>query len=301
MDVIAWAFKLVGKVESLAERAKKLYHAVMLMGHCCPACGGKVAMVEDGRCECQSCGQLLDPTIAFQRCGTCGGKLELLVRKYRCKKCGACVTSRFLLDGSVLNAEYFRQKMAESRQRKKEQRERVRQMLAESRSPALAVPGAELSSVPGLVDALNCLVGGKSAPLPWQPAEGFDLNRYQSHIEAHIQDFPLSLEELPALTEDARKDLIWRFIAVIFMAHTGLLDVWQEGTTIWVMKHETHGEGQDILGDAEAADGIEGTLGRAETRPAEQDGASRHLWREDPPSVPNDAAGSSLALLAAVQ
>jgi hypothetical protein len=264
MDIIAWAFRLVGKVERLAERARKLYHAVMLMGHACPACGGKVAMAREGECECGSCHQVFDPTIAFQRCGTCGGRLELHIRRYRCSECGTRAESRFVFDGTVFNAEYFCVKMAESRQRKKAQRERVRQMLAECRSPDLSVTGAELSSVPGLVDALNCLVGGKSDTLLWQPAEGFDLRRYQSHIEAQLQDFPLSLGELPALAEDARKDRIWCFIAVIFMSHAGLLDVWQEGSTIWVMKHETHGEGQDILGDTEAVDGVEGTLGRVE-------------------------------------
>jgi len=169
-----------------------------------------------------------------------------------------------VFEGTVFNTEYFRVKMAESRARKKAQRERVRQMLAECRSPDLSVPSAELSSVPGLVDALNCLVGGRSDTLLWQPDAGFDLRRYQSHIEAQVQDFPLSLGELPALLEDARKDRIWSFIAVIFMAHAGLLDVWQEGSTIWVMKHETDGEGQDISGDTEAVDGFEGTLGRVE-------------------------------------
>ena len=84
---------------------------------------------------------------------------------------------------------------------------------------------------------LDGLVGGATPAEQWQPEQGFELKRYQSHIEAHIQAFPLRLGELPALAEDARKDLTRRFIAVIFMAHAGLLDVWQEGSTIWVMEH----------------------------------------------------------------
>jgi hypothetical protein len=138
-------------------------------------------------------------------------------------------------------------------------------MLAESRSRAADVPCADLAAVPSLAEALNSLIGGTTEALRWQPSGGFDLKRYESHIQAHIQDFPLSLGEVPALAGDARKDLIWRFIAAIFMAHAGLLDTWQEGSTVWVMKHEAHGEGQDILGDTEAVDGIEGSLGRAET------------------------------------
>ena len=264
MDIVGLAFRLVGRVKAFTERARRFYYAVMLAGHECLRCGGKLEMTAEGQCRCTGCGHELDPTVAFQRCSECGGRLEPRVRRYRCSRCGKDAASRFLFDGLGFDAEYFREKMVESRQRKREQRERVRQMLAESRSRDLAVPAADLTGIPGLVEALNGLVANTIPAEQWQPAQGFDLRRYQSHIEAHIQDFPMSLGKLPALAEDPRKDLIWRFIAVIFMAHAGLLNVWQEGSTIWVMKHETHGEGQDILGDAEAVDGVEGLVGRAE-------------------------------------
>ncbi|MBL7223552.1 MAG: hypothetical protein ISS72_06855 [Candidatus Brocadiae bacterium] len=264
MDIIGLVSRLVGRVKSFAERARRFYYAVMLAGHECPQCGSGLVMTTEGKCGCTRCGYEFDPTVAFQRCPECGGRLELRVQRYRCSECGKDAASRFLFDGLVFDAEYFRVKMAESRQRKREQRERVRQMLAECRSRDLSVPAAELSSIPGLVEALDGLVGGAVPVEEWQPAQSFNLRRYQSHMEAHIRDFPLSLGELPALVADARKDLIWRFIAVIFMAHAGLLDVWQEGSTIWVMKHETNGEGQDILGDTEAVDGVERLVGRAE-------------------------------------
>jgi len=105
---------------------------------------------------------------------------------------------------------------------------------------------------------------GAAEALTWQPEAGFDLKRYQSHVEAHIRDLPVGLDEIPSLTEDARRDLIWRFVAIIFMAHAGLVDVWQEGSTIWVMRHEADRERQDVPGDLEDADGVEGPLGRAE-------------------------------------
>ena len=264
MDIIAWAFRLVGAVGRLADRARQLYYAVMLMGHACPDCNGRLTMVKEGLCRCRSCGQEFDPTAAFQVCGTCGGRLELRVRRYRCKDCGSDVASRFLFEGLAFDAGYFRQKMTESRQRKRELKERVRKMLAESRSPHLDAMPADLSAIPGLVDALNGLVVGTDEAIPWQPGTGFDLRRYQSHVEAHIRDFRISLAEIPNLTADPRKDLIWRFVAIIFMAHAGLVDVWQEGSTIWVMKHEADREGQDISGDLEDADGVEGPLGRAE-------------------------------------
>ena len=43
--------------------------------------------------------------------------------------------------------------------------------------------------------------------------------------------------------ENTRKDLIWRFIAVIFLAHIGVVDIWQEGQDIMVVKHEVNGKG----------------------------------------------------------
>ena len=138
-------------------------------------------------------------------------------------------------------------------------------MLAQTRSLALDVPGvSDLNSFPGLADALDSLTAGVPAFTQWQPSEGFDLKRYQSHIETHMQDSPVGLSEIPPLGEGAKKDLIYRFIAVVFMAHLGLIKIWQEGARIMVMKYEADREGQDVPGDLEGADGLEGSLGRAE-------------------------------------
>ncbi len=244
--------------------AKRLYYAVMLLGHSCPACGGRLAMAAEGLCRCRSCGHEFDPTVAFQRCSACGGKPVLRVRRYQCQQCSCDVVSRFHFDGLVFDGEYFRQKMAESRERKKQQHERVREMLAECRSGVLSLPAADLSSVPGLTDALNSLVIGAGEAFPWKPDKGFDLKRYESHIQAHIRDFPIRLEELPPLIENPRKDRIWRFSAIIFLAHFGLIDIWQDGQNIMVMKRETNGKRQDISGDLEGVDGLERSLGGIE-------------------------------------
>jgi hypothetical protein len=259
MDIVRQAFRLVEVVTGFAGRARQLYYAVVLMGHSCPACGGKLAMAAEGLCRCQSCGQEFDPTIAFQHCSVCGGEPVLRVRRYECRQCGTDLASRFLFDSLVFDADYFRQKMAESRERKKQLREQVREMLAASRSGAVSLPEAELSSVPDLADALNSLVIGSPDALPWEPDKGFDLKCYESHIQAHIRDFPICLDDVPPLAGSARKDRVWRFIAIIFLAHFGLVDIWQEGQSIMVMKHETNREGQDISGDPEGADGLEGS------------------------------------------
>jgi len=265
MNIIGMAFRFRDAVTAFAERARRFYHSVMLMGQACPGCGGRLAMIREGLCRCHACDCELDPTIAFQRCSECGGEPELKIRRYSCKQCGAHVPSRFLFNGLVLDADYFRKKMVESRQRKADRLETVRRMLAETRSLPLGhADPIQLDTVPGLKEALDGLIGG----LEWQTrpdlAGGFDLKRYQRHIQAHLGTVPLSLSEVPLLGEDARKDLIWRFIAIVFMAHMGLIDIWQQDQDIMVMKRETNREGQDLSGDIEGVDGFEGSLGGAE-------------------------------------
>jgi hypothetical protein len=185
----------------------------------------------------------------------------LRVRRYRCRDCGADVISKFLFDGLIFDADYFRQKMAESRKRKQEQREQVRRILAESRSGDLPMGQADLGNVPGLVDALNALTTGMDESLAIETGDEFNLKAYESHVRDHVRDLPLSLAEIPLLCENPRKDLIWRFIAVIFLAHIGVVDVWQEGRDIMVKKHEANRERQDVLGESEGVDRVEGLVG----------------------------------------
>ena len=264
MDIIGLAFRMTSAVAGFVQHARHLYYAVVLMGHPCPRCGQDMVMLGEGRCACRSCGHEFDPTEQFQRCADCGGPLKLRVRRYRCRNCGSDVASRFLFDGLVFDATYFKQRMIDHRRRRKAQRERVRRMLSENRSRPLDMTAIELNDVPGLVEALNGLTDYPAEALPYQPAQGFDLKRYQGHLQAQIGRFPLAFDRIPALSEDARKDRVWRFIAIIFMAHMGLIDLWQSGRSIMVMKHETDREGQDIPGDTEGVDGVERPLGRVE-------------------------------------
>ncbi len=155
--------------------------------------------------------------------------------------------------------------MAESRQHKKEQKERVKKMLAEWRSDTLPLQAADLDSVPGLLDALNGLSAGIVESFEIESRDEFNLKQYEKHIQAYIQDFPVSLDEIPLLSkESARKDRIWRFIALIFLAHAGVVNIWQDGQNIMVIKNEVDGKGQDLFGELEESDGIEGSVGRLE-------------------------------------
>jgi len=264
MNIRQLAYEMAEAVKAFLQKARRFFYSVMLIGHRCPKCNGSLAMVSEGRCRCVSCGKEFDPTVTFQRCSQCGGVPVLRVRRYQCRDCGADIISKFLFDGLVFDPDYFRQRMAESRKRRKEQRERVRQMLSESRSSDLPMGHADLGSVPGLVDTLNALTAGMDETIAIETREEFNLKAYESHIGAHIHNYPVNLAEIPPLSENPKKDLIWRFIAVIFLAHAGVVDVWQNGQDIMVKKHEANREGQDISGESESTDGLEGPMGRAE-------------------------------------
>ena len=264
MNIITLAFDIAEAVEAFLQKAKRYFYSVVLFGYRCPNCNGSLTMTAEGRCKCNLCGYEFDPTITFQNCSACGGIPVLRVRRYQCGSCGNDIRSIFLFEGLVFDADYFRQKVAESRQRKKEQRERIRQMLEESRSADLPLQVADLDAVPGLVEALNALTGDFDGNFIKDSRDEFDLKRYETHIKAHIQDFPLALRDLPPLCENARKDLIWRFIALIFLAHYGVVDLLQDGQGITVIKHEANRKRQDVFRESEETDGIEGSMGRVE-------------------------------------
>ena len=249
MNIITLAFDMAAAVEKFLVKAKRFYYLVMLFGYRCPKCRGSLMMVTEGTCRCKRCSYEFDPTIEFQRCLDCGGVPILRVRRYQCKKCGGDITSVFLFDGAVFNAEYFRQKMFESRQRKKEQKKRVQQILSECRSEPLTLEVPDLNSVPGLIGALNGLTAGLEASVALELRDKFDLGRYQSHITSQLGVEPMDLREIPPLAEDLRLDLIWKFIAAIFLDHAGLAEIYQHDDTIWVMKCDYH-KGQDIPGEA---------------------------------------------------
>ncbi len=244
IGIIRQAFDLARTVEVFMAHARYYYYEVMLSGHACPQCAGPLSMIGEGRCRCLSCSNTFDPTVAFERCSTCGGSPRLQVCRYQCRRCGADVLSRFIFDGHPFDREYFRQRMSESRERNRLQQETTCAMVAEARSDVVTPPAADLESVPGLVKALDGLVGapGMAAWLPL--ATGFDLARYQTHLETHIGPIEVYFDDLPPLDDNTRLDRIWRFIAIIFMAHAGLIEITREvGAIIVMRKDEANGEG----------------------------------------------------------
>lgn len=259
--LITRTFEMSEAVEQFVSTARAFFYEVALSGHPCPACGSRLAMTGESRCRCETCGQESDPTCAFQRCPACGGKPRLRVRRYECEACGTDVPSRFVFDRLVFDVEYFRQKMEEHRQRTAERLERVREMLAASRSPAIAAGPLDLTNHAGLLDALDELVDGPPVALQIEPRSRFDLKAYQAHVQANLGTFGRNFDEIPALRSDDRLDRVWRFIAIIFLAHEGRVEVVQEGEEIMVMQRETDREGCEVPGDLEEADGVEGLVG----------------------------------------
>lgn len=240
MNIVELGVRVVERVGRYRDRARRFFYEVMLTDLRSPCCDAGLTMLSEGRCRCGGCGSRLDPTVAFQSCPGCGGPVELVVRRYRCRHCGSDVASRFLFDGLVFDAEYFRQKMAEHRLRQREQRERVRAMLLGTRSASIDTGWWDPTSAPGLLEALDGLVGGGSSEQWGGAGSRFNLARYESHIEAHLRPFPILFDRIPVLEGDARLDRVWRFIALIFMDHAGRVELEQQRETILVMPRATH-------------------------------------------------------------
>jgi hypothetical protein len=95
MNIVAVSFDMAKAVEVFIQKARRFFYSVMLLGHRCPQCGGRLLMVAESRCQCTRCSGECDPTVQFERCLECGGVP------------GRDIKSRFLFDGLVFNAEYF--------------------------------------------------------------------------------------------------------------------------------------------------------------------------------------------------
>ena len=133
-------------------------------------------------------------------------------------------------------------------------------MLVESRSEVVDMEAADLNTVPGLVDALNGLTCRIDTKLLLQLKNQFDLAQYQQHILKHIDEIPTDIRDIPELIKNRRRDLIYRFVAVIFLAHEGKIDIEQEGEKLWVKTHVDR-QGQTISGEIEGTDRIQRPLG----------------------------------------
>ncbi|MFN3166967.1 MAG: hypothetical protein ACE37H_07880 [Phycisphaeraceae bacterium] len=237
----------VHAVGTLRDETRDYFYRLVLHSMACPTCQNhKLIMLREGRFRCQDCGQAGDPTIIFQRCPTCDGKPALALRRYHCKQCGDEITSRFLYDGVVYDPEYFRQKMAESRERKQRERREANERQATRawrRSQCIGVEEPiDLDHMPGLTDALNALVGGARVEQVAWVREAFDLAAYERHLLAVIEpgDERDVLRVPPFKEPNDRLERIRLFIACLFLEQAGLLILEERFNTLWVRRHEAH-------------------------------------------------------------
>jgi hypothetical protein len=223
------------RVARFKEQVKDFYFRLLLGKHECPKCGGGLVMIGPSQCSC-SCGNLFDPTLAFQQTTCCGARLVRKTFHYACSNCNQTVQSRFLFDERIFDAEYFREMMRESRTRAKRKREEVKRLLAGSRSDPLSFMEPPcLESIPGLSEALNSFIGAEMAGGGiYVPKSGFRMADYRSHILSLLGVGSRLFSDIAPLMEDSRRDKVWRFVTLIFMAQDREVELTQYGRDILV-------------------------------------------------------------------
>jgi hypothetical protein len=151
--------------------------------------------------------------------------------------------SKFLFEERNFDSVYFRQKMAESRERGRFRREELRKLLRNARSPALQ-PDVQLSldAVPGLLQDLEAFIGSEEA-LTWESYREEELFRMEAYREAilnSIGDWLIHFDALQDLHPDPRIERTRRFTTLVFMEHAREVWLEQRDESILVMPYEAH-------------------------------------------------------------
>ena len=196
-------------------------------------------MTGTSQCSC-SCGNVFDPTLAFQKSACCSAGLVRKTFHYACAKCHKSIPSRFIFDEKIFDKAYFREMMRESRERKKKKREEIRRLLAESRSESLVLTeNPDLEAIPGLIEELNDFiqnVSGESDQYSFDMDEPFDIDKYREHILFTLSWDSMLFSDIDPIIADDRKDRTWRFITLIFMEHAHEIEIRQQGNDLSVQR-----------------------------------------------------------------
>jgi hypothetical protein len=223
------------RIAHFKEQVKDFYFRLLLGKHECPKCGGGLVMICPNQCAC-ACGNVFDPTLAFQQSACCRAGLVRKTYHYACSNCNQTVQSRFLFDERIFDAEYFREMMRESRARAKRKREEVKRLLAGERSNPLSFMEEPcLESIPGLAEALNRFIGAElSGGRAFAPKAGFRMADYRNHILSVLRVGSTLFSDIAPLMDDCRRDKVWRFLTLIFMAQDREVELTQYRTDILV-------------------------------------------------------------------
>ncbi len=218
------------RIEALRSSVRDLFYAVVLFQKPCPKCGQpELHMVRDGLAVCAICSARVDPTLAFQTCPDCDAHLTLKVCHYWCAECRSPVGSHYCINARVFDAAYFRQKMQESRDRKRREQDLVPQTVTHEHSePILPEDPISLDQAPGLEMDLNGIIGAV-VPLELRKAvaESFDLEKYRRHLIDLVQGCVVDFDGVSQLIGNARLDRIFRFVTAIFLEHERFLKIEQ--------------------------------------------------------------------------
>ena len=227
------------RIEDLKKRGRTFYFEVVLSPHQCTACGGQLRMICQSKCVC-SCGNVFDPTVAFQQSLCCGAKLVRKTFHYACSKCNKSVPSRFIFDEKLFDAGYFRDMMRKSRKKSLRKKERIRRFLAESRSNTLQLlEEPRLGSIPGFIQDLDDFIGEGATEVcrfSFDVQPDFRMNDYHDHIISNMGWSAKLFSDITPLVDDHRRDRVFRFITLVFMQNDREIELTQEGSDIWVQK-----------------------------------------------------------------
>lgn len=232
-DPLTWGIREIDRrVAALILEARALFYEVMLFLKPCPTCGSlTLLMVRDGQATCSRCGCQCDPTVVFQTCSTCDAALIRRMYHYFCPACRTPVRSHYCFDVKVFDAEYFRDRMEESRTRKCERVEKIKAALLNCRSPVFSPADEPPVTVPmDMASALESVLA-QPAPTICDPVGGprCDLNAYRSHLLELVTGCVVQFDGVSPLIADARVDRAFRFVAAVFMENDGLLEIADDG------------------------------------------------------------------------
>jgi DNA-directed RNA polymerase subunit RPC12/RpoP len=219
-------------------KAKEFYFQVLLSAYSCPRCGRDLHMTGTGDCSCPH-GHRLDPTLTFQKSPCCQAKLQKQILHYRCSKCGAVTLSKFVFDERVFDAEYFRERMQEYRERARRQKDKRKNLLAESRSNRLTLEEPVLlDRLPGLIDDLDNFIASRQVTLPEFSGNqySYDMGAYKTHIQANIPGYQILFSQIPSRIANRRLDTVWRFMTLLFMDQAREIDLSQYDQDIMIRR-----------------------------------------------------------------
>ena len=119
--------------------------------------------------------------------------------------------------------------------------------MAGSRSGALLLMEEPcLESIPGLAEALNSFIGTEMASgcayVPYVPKSGFRMGDYRNHILSLLGVGSRLFSDIAPLMDESRRDKVWRFVTLIFMAQDREVELTQYGRDILVgrVSHEAY-------------------------------------------------------------